>query len=80
MNSETFSQNKKEKNTQIQLWFADTLSEKFQQIGLKFATLFYPFLFCFLVKKFLLKNFIVLSFRIRIRARKLQNLLFELPV
>ena len=39
----------------------DTLSDKFQQIALKFAALylFYPFLSCFLCIKFLFKNFIV---------------------
>ena len=48
MNSETFLQDKKEiKNAQIQWTFSpDSLSDKFQQIALKFATLylFYPFL------------------------------------
>ena len=50
MNSETFRQNKKQKkekkNNQIQWNFPDTLSDKFQQIALKFATLylFHPFL------------------------------------
>ena len=64
MNSEIIKQNKKEmKNTRIQrTFFLDTLSDKFQQIALKFATLylFYPFFFSsVLYIKFPFKNFIV---------------------
>ena len=42
-------------------YFPDTLFDKFQQITLKFATLylFYPFLSRFFCIKFLFKNFIV---------------------
>ena len=42
MDSETFQQKKKEeKNTQIQRTFSlDHLSDKFQQIALKFATIY----------------------------------------
>ena len=41
-----------------ELYFPDTLSDKFQQIALKFATLylFYLFLSCFLYIKFLFKK------------------------
>ena len=53
MNSETFLHKKKEKKTfKIkELRFLDTLSDKLQQIVLKFATLylFSPFLSLFLV-------------------------------
>ena len=57
MNSETFQQNKTKQNKKKkilkfkELCFQDTLSDKFQQIALKFATLylFYPFLSCFFV-------------------------------
>ena len=65
-----------------ELYFPDTFSYKFPQITLKFETLylFYPFLSCFFCIKFPLKNFIVLSFRISIRTRKLWNLPFELTV
>ena len=48
MNSETFVQNKKKK----ELCFADTLSDKFLQIVLKFATFYLscPFFLAFLYK------------------------------
>ena len=65
-----------------ELCFPDTLSEKFQQIVPKFATLYlyYPFLSRFVCIKSLLKTLSVLSFRIRIRTRKLQNLLYRLTI
>ena len=52
MNSETFLQNKrrKEKYSNSKNFVSpDTISDKFQQIAQKFATLylFYPFLSCF---------------------------------
>ena len=52
--------------------FSDTLSDKFQQIVLKFATLYLsiPFISCFLCIKFLFKNFIVCVI-LRISIRKL---------
>ena len=85
MNSESFRQNKtkqkEKKNTRI--CFPNTLSVKFQQIALKFATLylFYPFLSCFFVENSFLKTLLsVLSFRTSIRTRKLRNLLFKLTV
>ena len=60
MNPKTFLQNKEKKNTQIQKKFAslDTLSDKFQRIAIKFATLylFYLFLSCFFCIKFLFKK------------------------
>ena len=63
MNSETFRQNKKKRRILKfkELCFPDTLSDKFQQIALKFATLylFYPFLSYFFCVKFLFKNFII---------------------
>ena len=64
-----------------ELCFPDTLSDKFQQIALKFATLylFYPFLSRLFCIKFIYKNF-VLSFQISIRTKKLRNLLFEITV
>ena len=61
MNSETFLQNKTKKRRKIlkfkELCFLDTLSDKFQQIAQKFATLylFYPFLSCFFFFFFLYK-------------------------
>ena len=67
MNSETKLKKKKKKKKKIrkihkfnELCFLDTLSDKFQQITLKFATLyrFYSFLACFLRINFLFKNFI----------------------
>ena len=57
-----FYKTKKKRKIPIQRnVFLDTLSDKFQKIALKFATLslFYPFLSCFFCIKFLLKNFIV---------------------
>ena len=56
---------KKKKERKIlkfkELCFPDTLSDKFQQIALKFAILylFYPFLSCFFSIKFFFENFIV---------------------
>ena len=53
---------KNKKNSQIQRnCFLDTLSDKFLQIALKFATLyvFHPFLSHFFCIKFPFKNFIV---------------------
>ena len=87
MNSETFPQNKTKKEEKIlkfkELCFPDTLSDKFQQIALKFATLylFYPYLSCLFCMEFLLKTLLsVLSFQTNIRTRKLWNLLFEVTV
>ena len=69
MKTETFRQNKtttkKKKKRKIlkfrELYFPDTLSDKFQQIELKFVTLyfFYSFLSCFFCIKFLFKSFLV---------------------
>ena len=65
MNSETFRQNKNKKRNKKSLnsknFVSRTLSDKFQQIALKFATLylFYLFLSFFLCEKFSFKNFIV---------------------
>ena len=58
-------QKKKRKILQFkELCFLDTLSDKFQQIVLKFATLylFYPFLSCFICIKFLFKNVVYVIF------------------
>ena len=64
-----------------ELSFPVTLSDKFQQIASKFATLnlFYPFLSCFFCIKFLFKNVIV-CVRIKIRTRNLRNLQIKLTV
>ena len=62
MNSESFPQNKTKKKRKIlKLCSPDNLSDKFQQIALKFATFyrFYPFLSCIFCIKFLFYNFIV---------------------
>ena len=65
MNFETFHQNKKRKekySNSKNFVSPDTLSDKFQQIALKFATphLSYPFPSCvFYNNKFPFKNFIV---------------------
>ena len=61
MKTEHFNKTEKKKNTQIQRSFPDTLSDKFPQITLKFATLylFYPFLSYFFYIKCLFKNFFV---------------------
>ena len=62
MNTETFRQNLKKKKILKfkELCFPDTLSDKFQQIALKFATLylFSPFLSSLFCIKFLFKNLI----------------------
>ena len=61
----TKKKKKKKKKRKIlkfkELCFPNTLSDKFQLIALKFATLylFYPFLSCFFCVKFLFKNFII---------------------
>ena len=55
-------QKKKKKMLKFkELCLPDILSDKFQQIALKFATLYliYPFLSCYFCIKFLFKNFIV---------------------
>ena len=87
MNYKSFLQNKKKKKRRIlkfkELCFPDTLSEKFQRIALKFATLylFYPFFFLFLLNKIPFKTLLsVLSFRISIWTRKPRNFLFKLTV
>ena len=64
--------------------FPDTLSDKFQQIVQKFATLYLILFFSlsfffFFAKNSFLKTFL-LSFRISIRTKKPRNLLLKLTV